>query len=222
MSKLLSNIPIMQPLLEGLPILLLSLAAGCHPEPAAADPLASPPVAGYAGDAGPYGQTGLASGYHRRTTAQAVFLCVSCSAARVMAGCMGHPSGWPVPMTGRPTLYSPPPHRLASVGGGESPIIGVTTMANHATRPSATRHRSVRLTAIILLSLKPGVRTGTAEIHQRLTEAGIPVSLRAVQRYLNTLAETLPIEGDGQSPQGWRWIKAPDVVSLVERAGGAA
>ena len=49
-----------------------------------------------------------------------------------------------------------------------------------------------------------------------------PRHLRAVQRYLNTLAETLPIEGDGQSPQGWRWIKAPDVVSLVERAGGAA
>ena len=220
MSKLLSNIPIMQPLLEGLPILLLSLAAGCHPAPAAADPLASPPVAGYAGDAGPYGQTGLASGYHRRTTAQAVFLCV-CSPARY-GGLHGGAYG----LTGSDDRHANPVQSatrgLASAGGGESPIIGVTTMATPARNPSATRHRSVRLTAIILLSLKPGVRTGTAEIHQRLTDAGIPVSLRAVQRYLNTLAETLPIEGDGQSPQGWRWIKAPDVVSLVERAGGAA
>ena len=95
-------------------------------------------------------------------------------------------------------------------------------MTTPARIPSAARQRSIKITALILLSLKSGVRTGTAELHQRLTDAGIPVSLRAVQRYLNTLAETLPIEGDGQSPQGWRWIKAPDVVSLVERAGGAA
>ena len=73
MSKLLSNIPIMQPLLEGLPILLLSLAAGCHPAPAAADPLASPPVAGYPALAGPYDRSGLAARYTERTTAHCGF-----------------------------------------------------------------------------------------------------------------------------------------------------
>jgi len=220
MSKLLSNIPIMQPLLEGLPILLLSLATGCHPAPAAADPLASPPVAGYPALAGPHDRSGLASRYSWRTTAQAVFLCV-CSPARY-GGLHGGSFG----NAGANYRYANPVQSvtrgLASAGGGLSPLVGAPTMATPARNPSATRHRSVRLTAIILLSLKPGVRTGTAELHQRLTDAGIPVSLRAVQRYLNTLAETLPIEGDGQSPQGWRWIKAPDVVSLVERAGGAA
>jgi hypothetical protein len=202
-------------------VILIASLVSCHTAPAMALPLASPPVAGYAGDAGPHGQSGLASGYHRRTTAQAVFLCVSYSAACVMAGCMGHPSGWPVPMTGRPTLYSPPPCRLASAGGGEVPIIGVTTMTTPARIPSAARQRSVKITALILLSLKTGAKTGTIELQQRITREGIPVTLRTVQRRLAELSTILPIEGDGASPQGWRW-KADTAATVASVAGGAA
>ena len=222
MIRLPLSSPLLQPLLEGLPILLLSLAAGCHPAPAAADPLASPPVAGYPALAGPYDRSGLAARYTERTTAHCGFFVRVRPCLRYGGLGEGHRKMRRFSVPVRQPLFSPSPDAWRLQVAVNPLITEVTTMANHATRPSATRHRSVRLTAIILLSLKPGVRTGTAEIHQRLTEAGIPVSLRAVQRYLNTLAETLPIEGDGQSPQGWRWIKAPDVVSLVERAGGAA
>ena len=203
-------------------VILIASLVSCHTAPAMALPLASPPVAGYAGDAGPHGQSGLASGYHRRTTAQAVFLCVSYSAACVMAGCMGHPSGWPVPMTGRPTLYSPPPCRLASAGGGEVPIIGVTTMTHPAQNSPAVRnHRSTLIAATILLALSSSRRIGTAEIQQRLASEGMPVSLRTVQGHLVAIAAVLPIEGDGASPQGWRW-KADTAATVARVAGGAA
>ena len=74
---------------------------------------------------------------------------------------------------------------------------------------------------IILLSLKTGSKTGTVELQQRIAREGIPVSLRSVQRQLNLLSTVLPIEGDGNSPQGWRW-KADTAATVARVAGGAA
>jgi len=92
-------------------------------------------------------------------------------------------------------------------------------MATPARNPSATRQRAIQITAVILRSLKPGARTGTAEIQQRLTDAGIPITLRSVQRHLNALSSVLPIEPDTASPRGWRWMTD---VSVARVSGGAA
>lgn len=93
-------------------------------------------------------------------------------------------------------------------------------MTTPARIPSAARQRSIKITALILLSLKTGAKTGTIELQQRITREGIPVTLRTVQRRLAELSTVLPIEGDGNSPQGWRWKTAP--LSLVSLSGGAA
>lgn len=93
-------------------------------------------------------------------------------------------------------------------------------MTTPARIPSAARQRSIKITALILLSLKTGSKTGTVELQQRIAREGIPVSLRTVQRHLTDLSAVLPIEGDGASPQGWRWKAAP--LSLVSLSGGAA
>jgi len=93
-------------------------------------------------------------------------------------------------------------------------------MTTPAQNSPAVRNRHVLVIASILLSLPVNRRIGTAEIQQRLTSEGIPVSLRTVQRHLTDLSAVLPIEGDGASPQGWRWKAAP--LSLVSLSGGAA
>lgn len=200
-------------------VILIASLVSCHTAPAMALPLASPPVAGYAGNPHPHGETGLASRYNRRTTAQAVFLCVY-SPARY-GGLYGGSFG----NAGSDCRYANPVQSatrgLASAGGGSSPTIGVTTMTTPARIPSAARQRSIKITALILLSLKTGSKTGTVELQQRIAREGIPVTLRTVQRRLAELSTVLPIEGDGNSPQGWRW-KADTAATVARVAGGAA
>jgi len=94
-------------------------------------------------------------------------------------------------------------------------------MTTPARIPSAARQRSIKITALILLSLKTGSKTGTVELQQRIAREGIPVTLRTVQRRLAELSTILPIEGDGASPQGWRW-KADTAATVARVAGGAA
>lgn len=94
-------------------------------------------------------------------------------------------------------------------------------MTTPAQNSPAVRHRSTLITATILLSLSSSRRIGTAEIQQRLTNEGIPVSLRTVQRHLTDLSAVLPIEADGERPQGWRW-KADTAATVARVAGGAA
>ena len=225
-----------------LPLLLAFSLVSCHPAPAIAAepvvfcsspatqqrefprafPVASPPVAGYAGNPHPHGETGWQTRYTQRTTAQAVFLCVPYSHVRVMAGCMGASKDAPVLSAGLPTPYSPATMtawQLLVVGNTQHS--GVTTMTTPARIPSAARQRSIKITALILLSLKTGSKTGTVELQQRIAREGIPVSLRSVQRQLNLLSTVLPIEGDGNSPQGWRW-KADTAATVARVAGGAA
>lgn len=95
-------------------------------------------------------------------------------------------------------------------------------MATPARSPSEIRNRSTLISLSILLSLQPGTRTGTTEIQQRLAERGLPVSLRTVQRHLIDLSAVLPIEADGERPQGWRWAKTTEAATLSRLVGGAA
>lgn len=48
-------------------------------------------------------------------------------------------------------------------------------------------------------------RIDAPTIHGRLRDLGMEVSLRTVQRDLNTLAETFPLDFDESKPQGWCW-----------------
>ena len=48
-------------------------------------------------------------------------------------------------------------------------------------------------------------RIDAPAIHARLRDLGMAVSLRTVQRDLNTLAEVFPLSFDGSKPQGWCW-----------------
>ena len=48
-------------------------------------------------------------------------------------------------------------------------------------------------------------RIDAPTIHVRLRDLGMEVSLRTVQRDLNALAETFPLDFDESKPQGWCW-----------------
>ena len=48
-------------------------------------------------------------------------------------------------------------------------------------------------------------RIDAPTIHGRLRDLGMVVSLRTVQRDLNALAETFPLDFDESKPQGWCW-----------------
>ena len=48
-------------------------------------------------------------------------------------------------------------------------------------------------------------RVDAPTIHARLRDQGMVVSLRTVQRDLNTLATTFPLDFDESKPQGWCW-----------------
>ena len=67
---------------------------------------------------------------------------------------------------------------------------------------------------LTLQYLPQGKWLGTADIQQRLEREGVQVSLRTIQRDLNQLAERFPLEGNGASPQGWRWRADAQISSL--------
>ena len=48
-------------------------------------------------------------------------------------------------------------------------------------------------------------RVDAPTIHQRLSDLGMNVSLRTVQRDLNSLASAFPLDFDQSKPQGWCW-----------------
>ena len=67
---------------------------------------------------------------------------------------------------------------------------------------------------LILQHLPQGKWMGTADLQIMLERAGVHVSLRTIQRDLNQLAERFPLEGNGASPQGWRWRADAQISSL--------
>lgn len=225
-------------------VILIAFLVSCHPAPAIADGmsafvsippiaaryqnhvlhrkefLASAPVALYSGDAHPHGETGWQTRYTERTTAHSGFFVRVRSCSRYGGLDEGHlrMRRFSVPVC--QPLFSPPPDAWQLQVVVNPYITEASTMTTPAQNSPAVRHRSAVIAATILLSLSSSRRVGTAEIQQRLASEGIPVSLRTVQRHLTDLSAVLPIEGDGNSPQGWRW--ASGAVSLVSLSGGAA
>ncbi len=66
----------------------------------------------------------------------------------------------------------------------------------------------------ILLQLDRKHWVGTTRIKEQLDLLGFVVSLRTVQRDLNSLAERFPLEKNHTNPQGWRWRADAPMQSL--------
>jgi predicted DNA-binding transcriptional regulator YafY len=65
-------------------------------------------------------------------------------------------------------------------------------------------------------------RVDAPTIHVRLGDLGMVVSLRTVQRDLNTLATTFPLDFDESKPQGWCWRKGASQLEIPSMDAHAA
>jgi predicted DNA-binding transcriptional regulator YafY len=65
-------------------------------------------------------------------------------------------------------------------------------------------------------------RVDAQTIHARLGDLGISVSLRTVQRDLNTLATTFPLDFDESKPQGWCWRQGAGQLEIPSMDAHAA
>ena len=93
-------------------------------------------------------------------------------------------------------------------GSDSKPIFEIIAMMSK--EKASSLHRQW----LILQHLPQGKWLGTADIQAMLERAGVMVSLRTIQRDLNQLAERFPLEGNGASPQGWRWRADAQISSL--------
>ena len=59
-------------------------------------------------------------------------------------------------------------------------------------------------------------------MHAKLSDLGMAVSLRTVQRDLNTLATTFPLDFDESKPQGWCWRKGAAQLEIPSMDAHAA
>lgn len=57
-------------------------------------------------------------------------------------------------------------------------------------------------------------KVDTTTLQDKLAEAGYDVTLRSIQRDLNTLSSTLPLISDNAKPQGWSWQLEADQLEL--------
>jgi len=75
----------------------------------------------------------------------------------------------------------------------------------------------------LILQQVPRIRwMGTMELQQTLQREGIDITLRTIQRDLNTLAEQFPLENNGMSPQGWRWKTEAPAMQLPQMTSSQA
>ncbi len=65
-------------------------------------------------------------------------------------------------------------------------------------------------------------RVDAPTIHARLSDLGMVVSLRTVQRDLNTLAATFPLDFDESKPQGWCWRQGAGQLEIPSMDAHAA
>lgn len=65
-------------------------------------------------------------------------------------------------------------------------------------------------------------RTDAPALRQRLSDLGMDVSLRTVQRDLITLATTFPLESDESKPQGWCWREGAAQLEIPSMDAHAA
>ncbi|MGL5252620.1 MAG: helix-turn-helix transcriptional regulator [Moraxella sp.] len=81
------------------------------------------------------------------------------------------------------------------------------SVANNATATTARQWQ-------ILSQLDRKRWLGTTHIKEQLDLMGFDISLRTIQRDLNSLAERFPIEKNNTNPQGWRWREDAPMQSL--------
>lgn len=65
-------------------------------------------------------------------------------------------------------------------------------------------------------------RVDAPTIHARMRDQGMVVSLRTVQRDLNTLATTFPLDFDESKPQGWCWREGAGQLEIPSMDAHAA
>lgn len=65
-------------------------------------------------------------------------------------------------------------------------------------------------------------RIDAPTIHARLLDLGMLVSLRTVQRDLNAMAETFPLDFDESKPQGWCWREGASQLEVPSMDAHAA
>lgn len=65
-------------------------------------------------------------------------------------------------------------------------------------------------------------RIDAPTIHAMLDDWGISVSLRTIQRDLNALAETFPLDFDESKPQGWCWREGASQLEVPSMDAHAA
>ena len=65
-------------------------------------------------------------------------------------------------------------------------------------------------------------RVDTPTIHARLIDLGMVVSLRTVQRDLNALATSFPLDFDESKPQGWCWRQGASQLEVPSMDAHAA
>ena len=65
-------------------------------------------------------------------------------------------------------------------------------------------------------------RIDAPTIHARLAENGMAVSLRTVQRDLNSLAGAFPLDYDESKPQGWCWRQGAGQLEIPSMDAHAA
>ncbi len=65
-----------------------------------------------------------------------------------------------------------------------------------------------------ILNILAKKKQGTQQIREALAEKGIDLTLRSVQRNLETLSESFPITSDHQNPAGWCWAEDCGLLDL--------
>lgn len=63
---------------------------------------------------------------------------------------------------------------------------------------------------------------GTVDLQHALQREGIDVTLRTIQRDLNALSRSFPLEANNLNPQGWRWKKTAPAMDLPQMTASQA
>jgi predicted DNA-binding transcriptional regulator YafY len=63
---------------------------------------------------------------------------------------------------------------------------------------------------------------GTVDLQRALQREGIDVTLRTIQRDLNALSGSFPLESNNLNPQGWRWKKSAPSMDLPQMTSSQA
>jgi len=65
-------------------------------------------------------------------------------------------------------------------------------------------------------------KKGTQEIREALLDEGVDITLRSVQRNLETLSDLFPITSDFGNPAGWRWMEGAKLETFPVMDPGTA